>query len=125
MRDLSHNIKQCKVALKDFLYSNSFYTLHKYFSYRKNRFYNVICENRMLRRIFGPKRNGVKGGWRKLHNEEFRNLYFSLNIIRIIKLRRMRWAGHVAQIGEKRNVYRLLVGKPEGQTPLERLRCSG
>jgi hypothetical protein len=68
-----------------------------------------------LRRIFGPKRDGVTGGWRKLHNEELRNLYSSPSIIRIIKSRRMRWAGHVARMGEKRNVYRLLVGKPVGK----------
>jgi hypothetical protein len=75
-----------------------------------------------LRRISGPKRDGVTGGWKNLHNEEFHNLYSSSNIIRIIKLRRMRWAGHAARMGEKRNVYRLLVGKPEGKRPLGRLR---
>jgi hypothetical protein len=68
-----------------------------------------VFENRVLRRTFGPKRDGVTGGWRKLHNEELHNLYSSPSIIRIIK-----WAGHVARMGEKRNVYRLLVGKPEG-----------
>jgi hypothetical protein len=77
-----------------------------------------VFENRVLRRIFGPKRNGVTGGWRKLHNEEFHNLYSSPSIIRIIKSRRMRWAGHVARMGEKRNMHRLLVGKPEGKRPL-------
>jgi hypothetical protein len=66
----------------------------------------------------GPKRDGVKGGWRKLHNEELHKLYSSPSIIRIIKSRRMRWAGHVARIREKRNVYRLLIGKPEGKRPL-------
>jgi hypothetical protein len=76
----------------------------------------------MLRRIFGPKRDGVTGGWRNLHNEELHNLYSSPSIIRIIKSRRMKWAGHVARIGEKRNVYRLLVGKPEGKRPLGRPR---
>jgi hypothetical protein len=69
-------------------------------------------ENRVLRRIFGPKRAGVMGGWRKLCNE-LHNLYSSPNIIRIIKLRRLRWAGHVARMGEKRSVYRVLVGKPD------------
>jgi hypothetical protein len=64
----------------------------------------------------------VAGGWRKLHNEELHNLYSSPSIIRIIKSRRMRWAGHVAGMGEKRNVYRLLVGKPEGKRPLGRPR---
>jgi hypothetical protein len=63
-------------------------------------------------RIFGPKRYGVTGGWRKLHNEELHNLYSAPCIIRIIKSRRMMWAGHVAGMGKKRNVYRLLVGKP-------------
>jgi hypothetical protein len=81
-----------------------------------------VFENRLLRRIFGPKKDGVTGGWRKLHNEEFHNLYFSPNIIRIINSMRMRWAGHVARMGEKRNVYRLLVGQPEGKRPLGRPR---
>jgi hypothetical protein len=81
-----------------------------------------VFEKRVLRRIFGPKRDGVTGGWRKLHTEELRNLYSSPSIIRIIKSRRMRWAGHVARMGDKRNVYRLLVGKPEGKRPLGRPR---
>jgi hypothetical protein len=81
-----------------------------------------VFEKRLLRRIFGPKRDGVTGGWRKLHNEELHNLYSSPSIIRIIKSRRMRWAGHVARMGEKRNVYRLLVGKPDGKRPLGRPR---
>jgi hypothetical protein len=80
-------------------------------------------ENRALRRIFGPKRDVVTGGWRKLHNEELHNLYSSPSIIRIMKSRRMRWAGHVARMWEKRNVYRLLVRKPEGKRPLRRPRC--
>jgi hypothetical protein len=82
-----------------------------------------VFENRVLRRIFGPKRDGVTGGWRKLHNEELHNLYSSPSIIIIIKSRRMTWAGHVARMGEKRNVYGLLVGKPEGKRPLGRPRC--
>jgi hypothetical protein len=76
----------------------------------------------MMRRIFGPKKDGVTGGWRKLHNEELHNLYSSPSIIRIIKSWRMRWAGHVARMGEKRNVCRSLVGKPEGKRPLGRPR---
>jgi hypothetical protein len=76
----------------------------------------------VLRRIFGPKRDEVTGEWRKLHNEELRDLYSSRSIIRIIKSRRMRWAGHVARMGEKRNAYRLLVGKPEGKILLRRPR---
>jgi hypothetical protein len=78
--------------------------------------------NRVLRRIFAPKRDGVTGGWRKLYNEELHNLYSSPSINRIIKSRRMRWTGHVARMGEKRNVYRLLVGKPEEKRPLGRPR---
>jgi hypothetical protein len=81
-----------------------------------------VFENRVLRGIFGPKRDGVTGGWRKLHNEELHNLYSSPSIIRIIKSRRMRWSGHVARMGEKRNVYKLLVGNPEGKRPLGRPR---
>jgi hypothetical protein len=69
-----------------------------------------VFENRVLRRIFGPKRDGVTGGWRKLHNEELHNLYSSPSIIRIIKSRRMRWAGHVARMGEKRNACRKFRG---------------
>jgi hypothetical protein len=75
-----------------------------------------VFENRVLRRIFGPKRDGVTAGWRKLHNEELHNLYSSPSIIRIIKSRRMRWAGHVARMGEKRNVNRILVRKPGKET---------
>jgi hypothetical protein len=81
-----------------------------------------VFDNKVLRIIFGPKRDGVTGGWRKLYNEELHNLYSSQSIIRIIKSRRMRWAEHVARVGEKRNVYRLLVGKPEGKGPLGRPR---
>jgi hypothetical protein len=81
-----------------------------------------VFENRVLRRIFGPKRDGVTGGWRKLHSEGLHNLYSSPSIIRLIKSRRMRWTGHVARMGEKRNAYRILVGKPEGNRPLGRPR---
>jgi hypothetical protein len=71
-----------------------------------------VSESKVLGRISGPKRDGVKGGWRKLHNEELHNLYSFPSIIRIIKSKRMMWAGHVARMGEKRNVYRLLAGRP-------------
>jgi hypothetical protein len=81
-----------------------------------------VFEKSVLRRIFGPKRGEVTGEWRKLHNEELRDLYSSKSVIRIIKSRRMRWEGHVARMGEKRNAYRLLVGKPEGKRPLGRPR---
>jgi len=79
-------------------------------------------ENRVLRRIFGPRRDEVMGEWRRLHNEELHDLYSSPNIVRVIKSRRMRWAGHVALMGEERVVYRVLVGKPEGRRPLGRPR---
>jgi hypothetical protein len=82
----------------------------------------MTLENKVLRRIFGPKRDEVTGGWRKLHNEELRDMYSLPSIIRLIKSRRMRWAGHVARMGEKRNAYRLLVGKPEGKRSLGRPR---
>jgi hypothetical protein len=81
-----------------------------------------VFENRVLRRIFGPKRDEVTGEWKKLHNKELHDLYSSPSINRIIKSRRMRWAGHVAHMGEERNAYRLLVGKPEGKRPLGRPR---
>ena len=76
----------------------------------------------MLRTIFGPKRDEVTGEWRKLHNEELNNLYSSPNIVWVINSRRMRWAGHVARMGEGRGVYRVLVGKSEGRRPLGRPR---
>jgi len=81
-----------------------------------------VFENRMLRRIFGLKRDDVTGEWRKLHNEELNNLYSSPNTLRVIKSRRMRWAGHVACMGERRGVYRVLVAKPEGKRTLGRPR---
>jgi hypothetical protein len=78
-----------------------------------------VFENRILRRIFGPKRDEVTGEWRKLHNEEFHDLYSSSNIVRVMKSR-MRWAGHVARMGEERGVYTVSVGKPEGKRLLGR-----
>ena len=81
-----------------------------------------MFENRVLRRIFGPRRDEVTGEWRRLHNEELNYLYSLPNIVRVIKLRRMRWAGRVARMGEERQVYRVLVGKPEGRRPLGRPR---
>jgi hypothetical protein len=81
-----------------------------------------VFENRVLRRIFGTRRDEVTEDWRKLHNEELHNLYSSQNIIRMNKSRRMRWAGHVARMGEMRTAYRILMGKPEGRRPLGRPR---
>ena len=81
-----------------------------------------VFENRVLRRVFGPKREEVTGEWRKLHNEELSDLYSLPNIVRVVKSRRMRWAGHVARMGEGRDVHRVLVGKPEGKRPLGRSR---
>jgi hypothetical protein len=81
-----------------------------------------VFENRVWRRIFGPKRE-EDGSWRKLHNDELHSLYSSPNIVRIIKSRRMRWVGHVARIGEWRGAYRVLVWRPEGKRALGRPRC--
>jgi hypothetical protein len=79
-----------------------------------------VFEYRILRRIFGPKREEVAGGWRRLHNEELHNLYASPNIIRAMKSKRMRWTGHVTCMGDTKNTYKILVGKPEGKRPLGR-----
>jgi hypothetical protein len=81
-----------------------------------------VFENRVLRIIFGPKRDEVTGEFRKLHNQEVHDFYSSPSIIRIIKARRMGWAGHVARMGERRNAHRLLVRRPEGRRPLGRPR---
>jgi len=81
-----------------------------------------VFENRVLRKVFGPKRDEVTGEWKKLHNEELNDLYSLPNIVWVVKSRRMRWAGHVARMGEKRGVHRVLVGKPEGKSPLGRPR---
>jgi hypothetical protein len=79
-----------------------------------------VFENRVLRKVFGPKRNEMTGEWRKLHSEELNDLYSLPNSVRVVKSRRMRWAGHVARMGEDRGVHRVLVGKPEGKRPLGR-----
>jgi hypothetical protein len=81
-----------------------------------------VFENRVLRRIFEPKRDGVMAAWRKMHNEELHNLYSSLSIIRMIKSRCMRLGGHVARIWENSNAYRILMGEPQGKKPLRRRR---
>jgi len=76
----------------------------------------------ILRRVFGPKRDEVTGEWRKIHNEELSDLYSLPNVVRVVKSRRMRWAGHVARMGQGRGVHRVLVGRPEGKRPLGRPR---
>jgi len=81
-----------------------------------------VFENRVLRRIFGPKRDEVTGEWRELHNEELNDVHCSTNIVRVIKSRSIRWAGHVARMGERRGVYTVLMGRPEGKRPLGRPR---
>ena len=81
-----------------------------------------VFENRVLRKVFGPKGDEVTGEWRKLHKEELNYLYSLPNIVREVKSRKMRWAGHVARMGEGRGVYRVLVGKPEGKRPMGRPR---
>ena len=81
-----------------------------------------MFENRVLRRVFGSKRDEVTGEWRKLHNEKLSDLYSLPNIVRVVKSRRMRWAVRVARMGEGRGVHRVLVGKPEGKRPLRSLR---
>jgi hypothetical protein len=80
----------------------------------------MVFENRVLRRIFGPKRDGVTEEWRRLHNEELNDLYSSPNFIRVIKSRRMRWTGHVARKDEGRGAYRIFMGRPEGRRRLGR-----
>ena len=84
-----------------------------------------VLENKVLRKIFGAKKHEIKGEWRKLHNAELHALYSSPNIIKSLKSRRLRWAGHVARMEQSRNAYRVLVGKPEGKRPLGRPRRIG
>ena len=81
-----------------------------------------MFENRVLGRIFGLRRDKITGEWRKLYNEELNDLYSSPNIVWVIKLRRIRWMGHVVRMGERKGIYRVLVGKPEGKRPLGRCR---
>jgi hypothetical protein len=81
-----------------------------------------VFENKVLRRIFGPKRDKITGEWRRLHSKELYALYSSPGIIRVIMSRRLRWAGHVSRMGERKGAYRVLVEKPEGRRPLERPR---
>jgi hypothetical protein len=81
-----------------------------------------VFENRVLSRVFGPKRDEVTEEWRKLHNEELSDLYSLPKIVRVVKSRRMRWAGHVARMDEGRVMHRVLVGKPEGERPMGRTR---
>ena len=84
-----------------------------------------VFQNRVLKRTFGPKRGEVTGEWRKLRNDKLNDLHYSPNIFRVIKSRRMKWAGHVARMGESRGVYRVLVGKSEGKRPIGRPKRKG
>ena len=101
------------------LFSATYFGLkgHRQVEQNTKRIYNKYVCNRVLRRIFGPKRDRVTGEWRKLHNEELDDLYSSPNIVRVVKSRRMRWAGHVVRMEEGRGVHKVLVGKPEGKRP--------
>jgi hypothetical protein len=119
-RLLSENIKikiYRTVILPDVLYGCETWSL----TLREKRRLRVF-ENMVVRRIFGPWRDEVTGEWRRLHNEELNDLYSSPSIVRVIKSRRMRWAGHVARMGTERGAYRILVGKPDGKRPLGRPR---
>ena len=82
-----------------------------------------VFENKVLRKIFGAKKGEITGEWRKLHSAELHALYYSPNICRYLKSRRLRWAGHVARMEQSRNAYRALAGKPEVKRPLGRPRC--
>ena len=105
------------IILPVFLYGRETWSL----TLREERRLRVF-EHRVLRTVFEPKRDEVTGEWRKLHNEKLSDLYALPNIVRVVKSRRMRWAGHVSRMGEGRGVHRVLVGKPEGKRPLGRPR---
>ena len=108
MKKIFDNIKCAVFSVKITVHAKLLYDFSKYF----------VRSLRVLRRVFGPKRDEVTGEWRKLHNEELSDLYSLPNIVRVVKSRRMRWAGNVARMGQGRGVYRVLVGKPEGRRPL-------
>jgi hypothetical protein len=115
---LSENLKTkiCRTIILLVLYGSENWSL----TLREGRRLRVF-ENRVLR-VFGPKRDEVTGEWRELRNEDLNDRYSVPNIVRVVKSRRMRWAGRVARMGEERGVHRVLVGKPEGKSPLGRLR---
>ena len=96
------------------------FSMDIYHKYTDNYTQNIFSKS--MRRIFGPRRDEVMGEWRRLHNKELNDLYSSPNIVRVIKSRRMRWAGHVARMGEERGAYRVLVGEPDGKRALGRSR---
>jgi hypothetical protein len=106
-------IKMCNSIILPVLYGFETWSLTL-----REEFRLRVLENRVLRRIFGPKRKEVAGGWEKLHNKELHNVYSSSYVTRVIKSRRMRCAGHVACMGKKKNLYKIFVGKPEGKKSL-------
>jgi hypothetical protein len=115
------NLHNQKFYFRDSIHD---YTIKRYFQRRVKRLFRRlrVFENRVLRRIFEPKRGEATGEWRRLRSEELNDLHSSPNIIRVIKSRRMRWAGYVARVGGKRGAYRILVERPDGSRPLERPR---
>ena len=119
MKNIDGRVKKRNALVTIILYGCETWSL----TLREERRLRVF-ENRVLRRVFGPKRDEVTGEWRKLHND-LSDLYSLPNIVRVVKSRRMRWAGHVARMGQGRGVHRVLVGRPEGKIPLGRPRRDG
>jgi hypothetical protein len=121
--DVRKQKEKCKVRSLDSIKDVKEFLSPSYLAKLREERRLGVFENRVLRKVFGPKRDEVTGEWRKLHNKELNDLYSLPNIVRVVKSRRMRWAGHVACMGEDRGVHRVLVGKPEEKRPLGRPRC--
>jgi hypothetical protein len=116
-----HFSKNLKIKISRTTISSVFYGCEAWCLTLRDESSLRIFDNRVLKRIFGPKREEVAGGWTRLHNEELHSLYASPSIIRAIKSRRMRWAWNLAHTGKMKNAYKILVGKPEGKRPLRKL----